>query len=183
LHGLVKKRQSRVAFAVTRHLRGWASDAMTNPLAGDFNADALRHGTGPAEWQWVYDRLFRAVARVNALWFRYNLTGDTDNGAVQFTEYSGSADGAQRHHYGWHTDVGISGRPGLRKLSVTVQLSDPTDYDDGHLQFNAGEVATATRARGTAIFFPSYALHRVTPVTRGTRFSLVGWYLGRSAFE
>jgi PKHD-type hydroxylase len=79
--------------------------------------------------------------------------------------------------YDWHTDfAGIAPR---RKLSISVQLSRPEDYDGGDLELLfSSSPYTAARARGTFIVFPSFCLHRVTPVTRGTRWSLVAWVLG-----
>ena len=67
----------------------------------------------------------------------------------------------------------------IRKLSLVVQLSDPADYQGGELQvLSAEEPTTFSKARGTVVVFPSYVLHRVMPVTSGTRFSLAGWVGG-----
>ena len=74
----------------------------------------------------------------------------------------------------------------VRKLSVTVSLNDPTEYDGGNLQFDLGphrpdryHTCEEIRPRGSIIVFPSHLHHQVTPVTRGTRYSLVAWSLGR----
>lgn len=75
----------------------------------------------------------------------------------------------------------------IRKLSVTVSLNDPNDYDGGNLKFDFGPHAdkerfytcTEIRPRGSVIVFPSHLYHQVTPVTRGTRYSLVAWNLGK----
>ena len=79
--------------------------------------------------------------------------------------------------YDWHTDfAGITPR---RKLSISVQLSRPEDYDGGDLELLfTSSPYKAARERGKFIVFPSFCLHRVTPVTRGTRWSLVAWVLG-----
>ena len=76
----------------------------------------------------------------------------------------------------------------MRKLSVTVSLSDPKDYEGGFLQFdlrNKGEINTSEvitckeiMSRGSIVVFPSYTWHRVSPVTKGTRLSLVQWNFG-----
>jgi PKHD-type hydroxylase len=74
----------------------------------------------------------------------------------------------------------------IRKLSVTVSLSDPSTYDGGNLKFDFGphhdgaryHVCEEIRPRGSIIVFPSHVYHQVTPVTRGTRYSLVAWNLG-----
>ena len=65
--------------------------------------------------------------------------------------------------------------PKVRILSFTVQLSDPAEYEGGELQIG---LQNMTRTRGSAVVFPSYQLHRVSPVTEGRRASLVGWVMG-----
>jgi PKHD-type hydroxylase len=75
----------------------------------------------------------------------------------------------------------------IRKISVTINLCDEEEYDGGNLMFDFGEHAetkryhecTEIRPKGSIIVFPSFLYHCVTPVTRGTRFSLVMWNLGR----
>jgi PKHD-type hydroxylase len=69
-------------------------------------------------------------------------------------------------------------RKARRKLSLVCQLSDPSEYEGGELQINTGEIFTPEKQKGTVILFPSYLLHRVTPVTKGTRRSLVLWIEG-----
>jgi PKHD-type hydroxylase len=73
----------------------------------------------------------------------------------------------------------------IRKLSVTISLNDPDEYDGGNLQFDFGphkenryHTCTEIRPKGSVIVFPSHVYHQVTPVTRGTRYSLVCWNLG-----
>ena len=76
----------------------------------------------------------------------------------------------------------------MRKLSVTVSLSDPEDYEGGVLEFdlrNTGQINTSEiikckeiLPKGSIVVFPSYTWHRVSPVTKGTRLSLVQWNLG-----
>ena len=91
-------------------------------------------------------------------------------------------------HFGWHVDNGVTTQPmGSRKLSFTLQLSPPDSYDGGDLelatyahQFN-DEVpgpSPVLRERGNLIVFPSFMLHRVSPVTRGVRYAVVGWIHG-----
>ncbi|MDA8015328.1 MAG: 2OG-Fe(II) oxygenase, partial [Gammaproteobacteria bacterium] len=64
-----------------------------------------------------------------------------------------------------------------------VQLSDADEYEGGDFQMHyvkAHPPADIIRKRGTVLIFPSLLLHRVTPVTSGVRYSLVGWYVGPS---
>jgi len=75
----------------------------------------------------------------------------------------------------------------IRKLSVTVSLSDPATYKGGNLRFDFGphhdgkryHLCEEIRPRGSIIVFPSHVYHQVTPVTQGTRYSLVAWNLGK----
>jgi predicted 2-oxoglutarate/Fe(II)-dependent dioxygenase YbiX len=123
------------------------------------------------KYAWLYDRLWAAARECNRLFFCVDIAGVETN--VQLGRY----DSSDRGFYNWHTDfAGI--RP-LRKLSISIQLSRPEDYDGGDLELMYGtEPQKLDKARGTFIVFPSFLLHRVTPVTRGTRWSLVAWILG-----
>ena len=124
-----------------------------------------------AKYKWLYDRLWAAAMECNRLFFCVDIAGVETN--VQLARY----DSAERGFYDWHTDfAGI--RP-LRKLSVSIQLSNAEDYEGGDLELLYGtEPHKLDRSRGAFIAFPSFMLHRVTPVTRGSRWSLVAWILG-----
>ncbi len=100
---------------------------------------------------------------------------------VQFARYR---DGG---HYGWHRDVNesaISPNGEMRKLSLTLCLTDPKEYEGGELQFFNGErpeeqrIINDIQDQGSVIVFDSRDWHRVTPVTKGTRYSLVCWSVG-----
>lgn len=120
---------------------------------------------------WLYGRLQQIIRELNAQGWKYDLTGFSE--AFQYTVYRGEEGG----HYGWHVDHGPL--PTQRKLSISVQLSDSADYDGCDLEFLAGNnIQSAPRDRGAVIAFPSYVLHRVTPVTRGVRKALVVWVTG-----
>lgn len=123
---------------------------------------------GTAETKWLYDRIHGVMMSVNRDAYQFELKGFTEQ--FQYTVYHGSEGG----HYDWHLDLGMKAMQ--RKLSLSLQLSDPASYEGCDLQFMAGHgIETAPRDRGTVIVFPSYTLHRVTPVTAGTRKSLVAW--------
>ena len=81
-------------------------------------------------------------------------------------------------HYGWHIDMG-SGFAEKRKISGVIQLSNPEEYEGGELQLQMplGEI-TAPKDKGSLSLFPSYIRHRVTPVSKGVRKSLVVWASG-----
>lgn len=121
--------------------------------------------------QWLYDRMNAVVGDLNARFYQFDLTGYSD--PFQYTIYHGREGG----HYDWHVDQ--IGARAPRKLSIPLQLSDPAAYEGGDLQLHGRtEIDNAPRARGTLVAFPSWVLHRVTPVTSGTRRSLVAWTMG-----
>jgi PKHD-type hydroxylase len=122
-------------------------------------------------YDWLYERVWNAAQECNRLFFCVDIAGVEAN--IQLGRY----DSTDRGFYDWHTDfAGI--RP-LRKLSISIQLSRAEDYDGGDLELLYGtQPQKLDKARGTFIVFPSFMLHRVTPVTRGTRWSLVAWIAG-----
>ena len=81
--------------------------------------------------------------------------------------------------YDWHCDIGRGAM--TRKLSASLQLTDPNEYDGGALELWGA--APINRTQGALLVFPSYTLHRVTPVTRGVRHSLVAWATGTKPFR
>ena len=111
------------------------------------------------------------IVEANQKMWKFDLS--TMNESIQYTEYYGSQEGG----YDWHMDCGIEIQ-NQRKISVTVQLSDSNEYEGGDLQFNIGKEMTAPSQKGAAILFPSFYLHRVTPVTSGIRKSFVLWVGG-----
>jgi len=137
---------------------------------------------------WIYNLLhpYIQLANTNAGW---NFDWDYSE-PMQYTMYKKS------QFYTWHADQKSAPYPKdypnenyrnkIRKLSVTVQLSDSKDYSGGELEFdlrhnkeNKGKhICKAGRDRGTIIVFPSFVWHRVRPVKKGTRKSLVIWSLG-----
>lgn len=122
---------------------------------------------------WLFARLEQLVQRLNSQYYKYELYPELRE-RLQYTIYESAAGG----HYDWHVDHGAQ-MPDARKLSISLQLSAPTDYQgcDLELQFGDG-VLTAPRGLGTVVAFSSYVLHRVSPITSGVRKSLVAWVSG-----
>jgi PKHD-type hydroxylase len=120
----------------------------------------------------LYDQMAYIARCLNGQFFELDLFGFVED--MQYTKYQSGGD-----HYGWHMDKG-SIYPAPRKMSLVMQLSDPDEYEGGDLEFLAGpgDPIKATRQKGIVYAFPSYVLHRVTPVTKGTRRSLVVWVAG-----
>jgi hypothetical protein len=120
---------------------------------------------------WLYQRIERVIRAVNQQTYRFDLLGFTE--PFNYMVY----DGAESGHFGWHVDNGRQQAP--RKLSATLQLTDGESYEGCDLEFFGGhEPEPAPRARGALVVFPSYVLHRVTPIRSGTRKALVIWSTG-----
>lgn len=163
------------------------------------------------EDQWIYDAIYPFLREANAkAGWRWNLDHSE---ALQFTKYQndqfygwhadGNSDwnGAYKRYIHGITNVPLKpdgtvpsgyttydkfvGK--IRKISMTINLCDETDYEGGDLKFDFGlhktkkdrfHVCEEIRPRGSIIVFPSFVQHCVTPVTKGTRYSLVMWTLG-----
>ncbi len=120
---------------------------------------------------WIYDRMERVARTINQGVYRFELSGFSD--PFQYSVYHADEGG----HFGWHIDQVRNAAH--RKLSFSLQLSSPEDYEGGELVIHGGgQPATAPTSRGTLVAFPSYALHRVAPVSAGTRKALVFWAAG-----
>ena len=137
--------------------------------------------------RWIYNEIqpYIQEANVKAEW---NFEWDYSE-TCQFTEYK------KDQFYDWHCDSHIEpyDHPNnqnthgkLRKLSMTVSLTDPKEYEGGDLEFDfrnenktsQPRVCEEIRQKGSIIVFPSFVWHRVKPVTKGIRHSLVCWNLG-----
>ena len=146
---------------------------------------------------WVGGFLWHYVQRANRENFLYDLRC-IDAESMQYTRY------AEGQYYTWHNDSGLASHYKpisngdlketdkqqqdfinentelVRKLSFTLQLSDPDDYEGGNVQLldETGKSYIAPRQRGCIILFDSRTQHRVLKVTKGTRKSIVGWVVG-----
>lgn len=126
------------------------------------------------ETDWIFKRFWEKSAIANTDYFQieYNQLE-----FIQFTSYE------EGEYYHSHADLFIYETP-QRKLSVTVQLTDSSEYEGGELcfenleEFPSDEAALAMREKGTSVYFPSFIRHSVSNVTKGTRYSLVAWFLG-----
>ena len=147
--------------------------------------------------RWIYKEIHPFIHDANRL-AGWNFDWDWSE-SCQFTKYGVG------QYYGWHCDSWDEPykRPQnadgtwpmdhgkIRKLSVTISLCDPSEYVGGNLEFDfrnsmdtewkkgkTTKECVEIRPRGSIIVFPSFVWHRVTPVTKGTRYSLVIWNLG-----
>lgn len=184
-----KKNQEQIA--LTGNLEG-KRNLKLNPLTKKEIKDLKKKRNSNIVWmddRWIYDQIQPYVNQANksAGW---NFEWDWSE-SCQFTKYS------KEQYYDWHCDSfdtpynnpeNLNFHKKIRKLSVTCSLSDPKDYKGGELEFNFNNPEATKKQnikkcleilpRGSIVVFPSFVWHRVRPVTKGVRYSLVIWNLG-----
>lgn len=122
------------------------------------------------DMEWAFKRVTDIVISLNERFFGFDLHGM--NEGFQFTRYT-----APGECYGKHVDKIYGGI--IRKLSISIQLDTPDKYEGGDLLLYEDETPIKiSREQGYLSAFPSYLMHEVTPVTKGTRHSLVTWVTG-----
>ena len=119
----------------------------------------------------MYDEINTFIQKTNRNHFGF--------GDIQIRERAQITEYIKGGYYNWHTDttIDMSIEPAVRKLSMTLLLNDPSEFDGGELQI-AGAKNTKLMKQGHATIFASFLQHTVTPVTRGVRRSLVMWFGG-----
>jgi len=128
------------------------------------------------ETAWIFDRFNELIQTVNEQYYGFELNGYD---RIQYAEY----DGKRLGNYDWHVDMALGHAseyaPDMRKLSLSLLLND--DFEGGEFQI-ASSKGTLNEdlpmRKGRTILFPSFMMHRVKPVTKGKRKSLVIWVLG-----
>jgi PKHD-type hydroxylase len=121
----------------------------------------------------IFRKMSNIITSLNDQFYKYDLT---EMESFQFTTYSDKTE----DFYKSHSDDGYKFNL-FRKLSVSVQLSDPEEYSGGELVFYRNtltECTIAPKEIGTVIVFPSFVIHEVKKITSGTRKSLVTWVNG-----
>jgi len=158
-------------------------DSLTNETAKTFGqGDQGENRRGSVGWlplnesnKWIYSRLLSITEEANNSLWKFDLTGFWED--CQYTTYEASSkkDG---DFYDYHLD--IDGSYGVqRKISIVVQLSDQEDYEGGELELKTSKNSyVADKSKGSILLFPSFCLHKVHPVTKGKRNSLVLWVSG-----
>ena len=146
---------------------------LTDPGVDDANTRVTTVSWVPAtdDNAWLYRMLTDITMQANDKWFGFDLQH------IESLQYSVYNEGG---FYDKHIDHFYQG-PGQmpRKLSFTLQLTDPSEYEGGQTMIhNAKEPWPIPQEKGVLTFFPSYTLHEVLPITKGTRKALVGWVHG-----
>ena len=138
---------------------GKVDHSVRNSKVGFFNSDTDT---------WLFHLLWGYMLKANT-YAGWNFDIEVQQNP-QFTTYE------KGFFYDFHEDGNIH-KDGMRKISITVILSDPTHYDGGEFIFESGG-DTISKNQGTVIVFPSFIRHRVNSVTKGIRYSLVNWFNG-----
>lgn len=121
----------------------------------------------------LHEHLNEVVFTANKLTYGYDIWLYTD--VIQYTTYKSDVNA----EFPLHTDSYLYGRPSTQKLTIVVGLTDKDSYEGGKLEINSSRNPVQYKlTAGQVIVFPSILNHRVTPVTRGTRQTLVTWYSG-----
>jgi len=122
--------------------------------------------------EWVFRKLTDAVMLLNKEYFKFNLFGMLEG--LQFTNYKSPSGKYGKHVDRAHNLV-------VRKLSISIQLTDPKEYKGGELCLYEGDKAMIMdKTQGKLVIFPSFMLHEVKPVKSGERNSLVAWVTGEN---
>lgn len=129
--------------------------------------------TPKPESKWLYDLLFPLALEANEKLFHFDIDVVTD--PIHYVIYP--EDGG---HLDWHMDTGAYA-VNKRKIAMTVQLSDPSEYEGGEFEiwFGGQQSVVVPREKGDVICFPAFCMHRVRPIKRGRRKCLVFWTGGR----
>ena len=181
---------------VERDIKKFDNEVEDSNLTNNVVDKSIRdsHNSWIPESHWITGWLWYYVEKINRKNFVYDIT-DFDAGTLQYTHYG------PEQYYTWHVDDDVSRlhKPDavistftdkskddiivnseyVRKLSFSLQLSDPDQYTGGELEFtDNGKTMFAPKQRGTMVVFDSRLKHRVRRVKSGLRKSIVGWVVG-----
>tara|TARA_B100002019_G_scaffold13753_2_gene11038 strand:- start:1204 stop:1848 length:645 start_codon:yes stop_codon:yes gene_type:complete len=143
-----------------------------NAQVDDVLRDSQVRWMGPTDsTHWIYQWIWDSVVITNQNGWEFDIRGMGE--ALQYTVYDSNVGDA---HYNWHRDIG--GNQNHRKVSLTIQLSDESEYEGGHFEMEDIGKFEMFRGKGDAIMFPSFFRHKIHPITYGVRKSLVVWITG-----
>lgn len=173
IKGCFSKQECEQIIAIGKYLQAIDGKISSSGVkAGDWETEhkirksVVRCLPPTSETEWIFAKMEKVVEFANQH-FRYDLYG------FERFQYASYTEGG---HYNWHIDLG-PGQESSRKLSISLQLSNPADYQGGQLEF-VGETSAGDNDQGSVIIFPSFLGHRVTPVLSGIRHAIVAWVHG-----
>ncbi len=153
---------------------GHSYDVQKSKIYGTKQSDDIRKSKNSwipcnQDTVWIFDRLSSVITTLNNNFFKFNLYGFGEQ--LQFTKYDDKGS-----FYDEHVDRGF--KTNIRKLSVSVQLSDPKTFKGCNLKIEKTKLNSECYEIGTVICFPSFIPHKVTKIKKGVRYSLVTWITG-----
>lgn len=179
-HGLSSEEVDQIIRTASELPEAERASTLGDETGGGTRSSMIKWLPRNQAFDWLYERMISMSKEANQALWGFDLISSLE--AIQYTEYYASENG----HYDWHQDIGVGELPSKRKVSITIQLSDADEYDGGDLLICTGSSGTGEldnnlvmpRGKGVGVLFPSYMMHRVSPVTRGVRRSLVLWVGG-----
>lgn len=134
---------------------------------------------GDNKFEWLFEDVWNVITQTNRVCWGFDIARLYE---IQFTTYR-FIEGQPLHHYEWHSDIIHSNGKSMseRKVSCVIQLSEPSSYEGGNLLVDPrshGSLPLSVKAQGSAVLFDSFLEHKVQPVTKGVRHSLVAWAEG-----
>ena len=124
-----------------------------------------------AQYWWLDEKVFSFINNVN-INYGYDISHVNESKLLKY-DIGGK--------YDWHQDV-LWGNKAHRKFTFIIQLSDDKDYEGGQFEFrdtaDSGTDLSTFGKKGSILVFPSILYHRITPLTKGNRYSIVGWVIG-----
>ena len=141
----------------------------------------------PKPDEWLFDRIFSVLMRFNNSknGYGFDIKGMAEPPYVMRYLAPDIHPKSKPGKYEWHMDVGSGSVPSMRKISYSILLN-PGEYEGGELAFHIGRNTdpypgqTEASAVGSIVMFPSYLVHQVLPMIKGTRYAMVGWVHGSS---
>ena len=156
-------------------------------FVGDYDYRNTTLFIPPKPVTWLFDKILNTIQGFNANESGYGF--DIKRMAEPPNVMRYQAPDINKHgkpgKYDWHMDVGPGPVPSMRKISYSILLN-PGEYEGGELAFHIGRNTDpfpgqrGAEVIGNMVVFPSYLVHRVLPITKGTRYAIVGWVHGNS---
>jgi PKHD-type hydroxylase len=161
------------------------ADEINQNFVNDFDYRNTTLFTPPEPDEWLFSKIFKAIMEVNnnETGYQFHVEGFAEPPTLMRYQAANINKHGKPGQYDWHMDVGPGETPSTRKISYTIILN-PDEYEGGELCFHIDRTLDKPYPGqdniGSMIMFPSYLVHKVTPVTRGTRYAIVGWAHGNS---
>jgi PKHD-type hydroxylase len=145
----------------------------STPIDTEYRRSRIMFLTDINAFKQIYDKVLKVVHDVNNIHFKYAVSY---NEPLQYSVY----DSTELGYYNIHCDSTLRNTSGFtRKISYSILLTDTTEFEGGDLLLHTSKSPiNLPLKKGSMVLFPSFSPHSVTPVTKGTRKTIVGWMCG-----